>query len=170
MTKEELIAELTADDVPASLREQIVNGWQEENQHEDRIAELEEQVEDRDTLINELQDRLAEHKVKEFNATLDNHIAELVDWNVDGEEAEGKVDAFRRTLRARILAEMEDDERDPEKVEEIAAEVWDEMKPLAETLRAALSGPAAVVSGKVNGRQLDDSPEARRKARAQFGA
>lgn len=168
-TKEEIIAELTANDLPAHLRKTVVDEWQEENQHEDRISELESQVEDRDTLINELQDQLAEHKVKEFDAALDNQIAELVNWTVDGDEAKEKVNAFRRTIRARIVAELDDDERDPEKVEEIAAEVWEEMKPLAETLRSALAGPAAVVNGKVRGRELDTSEEAIRAARAKTG-
>lgn len=169
-TREEIIAELTANDLPASLRETVVNEWQNENQQTDRIAELESQVEDRDTLIAELQGQLQQHKAQEFDAALDNVVAETIDWNVDGDGAKDKVSAFRRMYRQRIVAELDDDERDPEKVKEVADTVWQEMKPLAETLRAALAGPAALVGGKkLNGRKIDDSQEAINAARAQTG-
>ncbi len=86
-----------------------------------------------------------------------------------GEEAENKVESFRRTVRRQILAEL-GEERDPDKLEEVAAEVWDELKPLAEMIRGALAGPAAVVSGKVrDSHQIEDTPEARKRARAKMG-
>lgn len=169
-TKQEIIAELKANDLPETLREQIINDWQATNEQEGRVQELEQQVEDRDTLISELKDQLETHRVKEFEAALDNTVAELIDWNVKDEAAQAKVDAFSRTVRGRILSEL-GEERSADKVKETAETVWEEMKPVAEMLRDALSGGAAVVTSRVNGngRKLEDTPEARQKARARVG-
>jgi hypothetical protein len=168
-TKDEVIAELTANDIPQTVREQIVSDWQQEHETEDRIAELEQERDDANALVETLQGQLEKYAVREFEAALDNQVSELVDWEVKGEEAQSKVESLQRTVRRQILAEL-GDERDPEKVEEVAAEVWEELKPLAETIRSALSGPAAVVSGKVrDSHKIEDTPEARKRARAQMG-
>lgn len=171
MTKDELIAELTASDIPAPLREQIVADAAANSAQANRVAELEQQITDRDALVTELQTTVAEFRQQKFEAALDVRIAELTNWQITAEDAQNKLDAFRRTLRSRVIAEL-GDERADEKVAETVKAIWDDLEPLAETLRDSLAGPAAVIGGKgrSQGRsKLEDTPDARQKARAEFG-
>ena len=167
--REQVIAELTVNDIPAALREQIVNEAQSGKDADSRIAELEQQVTDKENIIGTLQTQLEAKQLAEFEATLDAKIAELVSWDVKGEDAQGKVDAFRRTVRTRILSEL-GEERTVETLTAKADEVWADMKPLAELIRDALAGPPARVAGQVrDSRKIDDTPDKRRKARATTG-
>jgi len=169
LTKEQVIAELTASDIPDALREQIINEAQAGQDAEDRIAELEQQLSDKESIIGTLQTQLEAKRVQEFDAALDEKVAELVDWDVQSEDAQAKVQAFRRTVRTRIVAEL-GEERTTEKLTESAETVWADMKPLAEMIRDALAGPPARVAGKVrDSRKIDDTPEARAQARAAMG-
>jgi len=169
MDREQVIAELTVNDIPEALREQIVNEAQADADAGKRIAELEQQVTDKETLIGTLQTQLEAKRVAEFEATLDAKIAELVDWEVKGDDAQGKVDAFRRTVRTRILSEL-GEERTVETLTAKADEVWADMKPLAELIRDALDGPPARVASKVrDSHKIEDTPEKRREARASMG-
>ena len=169
MDREQVIAELTVNDIPAALREQIVNEAQAGKDADSRIAELEGQLSDKDTLLGTLQGQLEAKLVAEFDATLDAKVAELVNWDVKGEDAQGKVDAFRRTVRTSILSEL-GEERTAEKLAEVAGGVWEKMKPFAEMIRDALAGPPARVAGKVrDSHKIEDTPEARAKARAAMG-
>jgi len=169
MDREQVIAELTVNDIPEALREQIVNEAQADADAGTRIAELEQQVADKETLLGTLQTQLEAKQVAEFEATLDAKIAELVNWEVKGDDAQGKVDAFRRTVRTRIISEL-GEERTVETLTAKADEVWADMKPLAELIRDALAGPPARVAGKVrDSRKIEDTPEARHKARAGMG-
>jgi len=169
VTKEQVIAELTVEEIPQVLRDQIVAGVQADRDAKDRIAELEQQLSDKDQIIGTLQDQLAARQAQDFEAQLDARVAELVDWKVEGDEARGKVEAFRRTVRTRIASEL-GDARTAEKLAEVSDAVWADMKPLAEMIRDALAGPAARVGGRVRGsHKLDDSPEARKRARAEMG-
>ncbi len=173
MTKEELIAELTAGDIPQELREQIIGEAQSRSQTATTIAELQQQIADRDAMVTELQGSIAEQQRTQFETDLDSRVAELTDWQVTGEDAESRLGAFRRTLRARIVAEL-GDQRDSETVAETVQTVWDDMEPLAETLRDKLAGPAAAVGGRgrqrgENYRELDLTPENVRKARGEWG-
>lgn len=168
-TKEELIAELTAGDIPQTVREQIVQEWQAQNDVQAQISELTSERDGAQKQVTELQTQLDQYLVREFDAKLDARIAELIDWQVKGEDAQKKVDALKGQLRARILAEMGAD-RKVERIAEVSDAMWAELQPLAETIRDALTGPRALVSGKVrDSRQFEDTPEARRKARAAVG-
>lgn len=170
MDKKQLLAELTAGDVPATIREQLIADWQADNADASRIAELEQQVEDRDTVISDLRDQLEQVRVREFDNALDGVVAEYVKLEANSDEGKKRVEALQRMFRARLIAEL-GDERDEDKLQTVAETVWkDEMKVIAETVRDALAGPPARVSGKVRGRtELDDTPEARRRARAAAG-
>lgn len=159
---------VTVKDVPQPLREQIIQEFVTANGKRDQVAELAQQVADRDALIAEMQKSVAEARVREFDNTLEAKIAELVNWQVKGEAAQAKVDAFKRTLRSRILAEMGGDHQ-INMIDQVVAEVWKDLQPLAETVRDALAGPSAIVGTKIRTeRKLEDTPEARQAARAQF--
>jgi hypothetical protein len=171
MTKDELLAELTAKDVPASLRTQIIADWQKENDQQAKVAELEQQLKDQKTLNETLQDQVKQNLVKEFEAAVDATVAEYVKLEAKSDNGKKQVDALRRTFRARLVSEL-GDETDKDKVAEKAKTLWgDEFQLLAETVKNALGGPAAVVSGKVNGsfQKMEDTPENRAAARAKVG-
>ena len=168
-TKEEWIAELTAGDIPQTVREQIVQEWQAQSDTQNQIAELTKERDAAKTQAAELQTQVEQYLVREFDARLDARVAELIDWQVKGEDAQAKLDSLKGQLKARILAEMGAD-RTVERITEIGDKVWAELKPLAEMVRDALAGPHAVISGKVrNSRQIEDTPEARRRARQAVG-
>lgn len=169
MNKTELLAELTVDDVPGQIRDSIIAEYKANNKQTELVSELEQQLSDKETVIETLQNQLASVQAEKFEAVLDGKVEELIDWRVKGDDDEKKVEAFKRMLRGRIVSEL-NEERD--NLDEVAEMVWEDMKPLAETLRDALAGPPAIVKG--NGRvrdwrKLDDSPEARRNARARVG-
>lgn len=166
---ETIVAEITAKDVPAPVKEQIIADWQKGSETQERISELETQIADRDTVIETLQTRLAEMQAQEFDSALNGKVAELVNWQAKSDEAKGKVEAFQRMVKEQILTRV-GDERTADKVAEVADEVWSDLKPLAETVRDALAGPAAVVPSRVrsNG-AIEDTHEARLQARARMG-
>ena len=169
MTKEDVIAELTANEIPANLREKIIQDWQKENDETKRLAELEKQRNDQAIVIKELQGQIEKYHVAEFDTALDKIVAEHIDWKVEGDKAKEKVDALKGMYRSRLVAEL-GNERDPEKVKEIADGVWNELKPVAETIRDALAGPAAIVSGRQRSTgKGDPTPENVARARATMG-
>lgn len=170
MNKEQLIAELTAGDIPAALRDQIVAEAQAAGSNQRTIAELRQQVTDRDALVAELQTTVAEYQRQRFDTDLDTRIAELTAWNVTGDANLAKVAAFRRTLKSRIVAEL-GEERDADKVAETVTAMWTDLQPLAETLRDALAGPPAAVGAKPAGRQAwkDELVSKAGELRAQYG-
>lgn len=157
MDRNQLISELTVDDIPARLRDALV-------------AEFRTQVSDRDTLIAELQTSVAEFRRREFDLAVDARVAELTAWQVTGDEAKKKLDSFRRTLKSRIVSEL-GEQRDAAKIATVVETIWADLQPLAETVRDALAGPPAIVAGKVvtKREKFEDTPEARAKARAAMG-
>lgn len=171
MDKAQIIAELTAGDIPASLREQIIAEHGQRNAGNARIAELEQQVSDTNALLATAQETIAEFRKAKFETDISERVKKLTNWAVKGEEAEQKLERFRSTLQARIVSEL-GDERDEETVSETVQAAWDFLEPLAETLRDSLAGPAAVIRSKVapKGRvALDTSPEAVAAARREWG-
>ena len=161
---------VTVKDVPQALAEQIIQEFVQRNGRRDDVAELTQQVTDRDAIIAELRTSVQASLVREFDTVLDTEIAKLINWQVKGEAAQAKVDAFKRTLRSRIVAEM-GAERKAERIATVVAEVWKDLQPIAETLRDALAGPPAIVGSHRRGQvaKFEDTPEARQRARAQFG-
>lgn len=169
-TREEVIAELTPGDLPKAIREQIVNEWQEEHEEAKQIAELEQQVSERDQMISELRGDLDEYQREDFDASVDEAVAELVaDWKVPNtDEAQERMGVLTDTVRSRVLAEMSD-ERDPDKIDEVVSEVWEGAKPLAEMVRDNLSGPGAIVSGKGGKNWRDELAEEAHEKRVEAG-
>lgn len=172
MDKQERLAELTASEIPQTLRDQIVAEYQAANKTGEQIAELQTQVEDRDGIISELKTQLEQVRVREFDAAITGIVSEFVTFDVKKDEDKKKVDSLRRMFRGTLLAEL-GDERDPAKAKETAKKIWEsEFQVIAETVRDALAGPAALVSGKVRdgGRpELVDTPENRAKAFSRLG-
>jgi hypothetical protein len=157
MDRLEIIAELTAADVallPEAVREAIVTEYAAQNAQVQRVAELEQELTDGRTRIEELTserdtltEQISEYRGLAFQGTVAAKVAELFDWDVTGDDAKAKVNALRKNMQRTILAEMGDD-TSAEKLDEVVAELWEtEFKPLAETMRDALAGPPAIVGG-----------------------
>lgn len=167
MDKAQLIAELTVDDIPATLRESIISDARTQDEASGVVTELEQGITDRDAQIKALTDTVAEYRSETFKLALDVRISELFDWSIEGEEAKKKFDAFTRMLRSQIVSELDGSDAE-EDVDAAITKVWEDLKPLAETLRDALAGPPAVVGGKGKKSRLDTSPAAVAAARAKF--
>jgi hypothetical protein len=166
MTKDELLAALTAQDIPQPLRDQILR---EAQVPAGQVAELQQQITVRDDRLTVLETAVQEYQRREFETALDTRISELLNWEVKGDEAKKKLNAFRGILRSDILAEL-GQERKAEKVAEVVQAVWAKLQPLAETVRDALAGPPAIVGAKQRSERakFEDTPEARQRARAEF--
>jgi len=172
MTKDELLAQLTPGDIPAALVEQIIAAYKVDADTEKKLAELTAERDAGLKLVKELQDKQTAQQAAQFDSALEKQIAELVDWRVEGDDAKKRVTMVRDTLKRHILSEMADD-RDVDKIEEIAKAAWksEDVQLLAETVKATLGGPRAIVAGKQRGSigKLEDTPEARRRARQAVG-
>lgn len=168
-TKDEILAELTAQELPGGLREQVIAEYQAQARTTETIAELEQSVSDRDTVISELRGQLTQVREREFDSALTGIVAEFVTLSATSEQGKTRVDALRRMFRGQVLAEL-GAERDPDKAREVAERVWSEQfQVIAETVRDALAGPAAAVgSNRPQRAPLEDTPETRAKARSQF--
>lgn len=171
VTKEEILAQLQLGDIPPALVEKIVADYKAGADTETQITELTASRDAEKKLVKELQDRITAHDGAQFDAALDKQIAETVDWKVEGEDAKKRVALVCATLRSQVLSEMADD-RDASRIEEMVKTAWksEDVQLLAETVKAALGGPRAIVGSRQrDSGKLEDTPEARRKARQQTG-
>lgn len=161
-----------------------VSGWnpvqQQQAAGDATVAELTSRLSalaDRNTV---LETTVQEFQRREFERAVEEAVAEYTNWNVgdtekdaNGKTAKDKLNALRGMFRRAILAKVGSDQK-VESIAEIAAATWDdEIKSIAETIRDALAGPAAIVRGRVQqtnaAPKLEDTPENRAKARADMG-
>lgn len=170
MTKDELLAELTAKDVPTSLRDKIIQEFQDSSQQASQLAELNQQITDQKTLNETLQGQLKTLQAKEFETAVDSIVAEYVKLEAKSDAGKERIEALRRMFRSRLVSEI-GDKQDKAKVKETAETLWaSEFKVVAEAVRDAISGPAAIIPGNPNGvTKFEDTPEARAAARARVG-
>lgn len=173
--KEQVISELR--DVKVTPQ----SGWQPAPEQDmTTVAELTAQLVARDDRITVLETTVQEFRRREFMRAVDEKVAELTDWTVSdtdkdagGKTGKDKLAALRAMFKRAILDKM-GDEQDVENVAEMALQAWEEIRPIAEMMRDALAGPAAIVRGRVaetNGAlpKLEDTPENRAKAAASMG-
>lgn len=180
--KAQVIAELTVADIPATLREQIVAEASKQSEDATVVAELTTQLSARDDRITVLETTVQEFRRREFVRVVEEKVAELTNWTVSDTEkdANGKTGkdklAALRAMFKRAILEKVGAEQDVDSVAEMALQAWEEIKPIAEMMRDALAGPAAIVRGRVaagaaNGAipKLEDTPENRAQAAAAMG-
>lgn len=170
--KAQVISELTVADIPTVLRDAIVAEAAKQSGEQATIAELTNTVTAKDVVIAELTETVEEMRRQRVGAAIDAKVAELTDWNVTTDEGKAKVAKLRELLKGQIAMRLGSDFK-AERVAEIAAAAWEDIKPIAETVRDALAGPGAIVHGRVaeTGRvkPLEDTPENRQRAMAQMG-
>lgn len=161
MDKAQLIAELKAEEIPASIREQIVKDYEAQQQTTKRIAEIEGERDAANKRVAEMEAQIAKLSGDNFTSTLNSKIAELV-----------KVETLRTSAYRAVIAEIGKSSTDIAAAEKALSEYLDsdEYKELAEMVVGRLAGPAAFVSGRSDKpAQLKDTPETRAEARRIFG-
>lgn len=121
--------------------------------------------------VNEMYNAVAEMQAQQFESALDAAVAgTTADWqNAAGDK---RVAALHAQVRQAALHEL-GSERAPERVAEAVNAAWasEPVQTIAETVRASIAGPAAVVGpkGQTLGREDLFSEEARRKRASRFG-
>ncbi len=187
MDREQILAELTAEDVRElsvfdEIKTALLAEFQEEHASEQRVTEMEEQAKAQKQKIAELEvdvaakeATIAAFQEQQFKLNLDTQIAELTDWKVNSEDGKEKVDSLRLVIRQMALAKL-GDERKPENVAETLGTLMaDDLKPLVELTRDMLSGGAVKVPSKKNGDDawfsefITDSENAGREAMDELG-
>lgn len=172
MTKDELIAELKASDIPAALRDAIVAEASKTSGEQATIAELTNTNKAQGELIAEMGKQIEALRRERVVTAIDATVAELTDWHVTTDEDKEKLKKLRALLTGQIVTRLGEDFK-AERVAEISAAAWEDIKPIAEMVRDALAGPAAIVNGKVQTQnalpKLDDTPETRAAAMSRAG-
>jgi hypothetical protein len=169
--KAQVIAELTVADIPAPLREAIVAEASKQDQTQQTIAELTSTVTAKDAVIAELTSAVEEMRRERVTTAIEAAVAELTDWQVADEDGKAKLAKLRGLLRGQIATRL-GDQQTVERVAEIAGAAWEDIKPIAEMVRDALAGPAAVVNGRVHAtgiKPVEDTPENRQRAMSHMG-
>ena len=159
MDREQIIAELTANDIPKPVREQLVA--EAILPHVAQLATIRETLgldaeADLAAVIAEMQRKA----VEEAQAAVQRHIDELV--------SEIKIESVRaivaELVQARKPQTLEDADAAYAAVKESAS-----VKRLLTAQVREMTGPPAVVASKVRGRNLEDTPENRAAAIAATG-
>lgn len=158
--------------VSETLRAQIIAEYEAKTQTAKQIAELTSQ---RDTAVAELEqvnERLKGMAVMEMKRSIRDRVGELTNWTVVNASAKADVEAFRRTVVEFAESKM-GDSTDLVQAQKVVDGVWAQMKPLAEHLRGALAGPAAVVNGRVQEtsgyKPVEDTPQNRERELSRMG-
>lgn len=140
MDRDTIIAELTVNDIPQTLRDTIIAEYARQQEEAGTVAELTAERDDLKHVVAELTGKVNEYARRDFVHTLDGQIAEMV-----------KVDVLRPVVKRAVLTELGDN-MDAEKAGQVLAEYLDtdEYKQLAQAMAAELSGPRAIVPGKGN--------------------
>lgn len=139
MDREQVIAELTVDDLPESLRKQIVAEYQHQQDAEGVVAELRSEISDKDNVIAELQKKVNGFEEMRFTQALDGMIAEMVN-----------VELLRPIVRRAVVAELEERTEDAAKAALTAYLETEEYTQLAKAMVAEMTGPGAFVGAQRN--------------------
>lgn len=171
--KAQVIAELRIDEIPATLRDAIVAEASKQSKEAETIAELTNTVTAKDVVIAELTSAVEEMRRERVTTAIDGKVAELTDWQVASDEGKTKLAKLRELLKGQIVTRL-GDSFTVERVAEIATAAWEDIKPIAEMVRDALAGPAAIVNGKPQGvggaiKPVEDTPANREAAMNRMG-
>lgn len=144
MTKEELLSQLTADEVPTELREQIISQFKEAEGEETVLAQLTAENAEKDKVIGQLTAALAETNKTALTAHMDARLTEAI--KVDNEEG-----SLREMVRDRVVSHISADMK-PEDVEKLITEVTEtaSYKALAQMIVVAKAGGKVSVQGGDN--------------------
>lgn len=157
--------------VSETLRAQIIAEHEKQAGTARQVAEL---TQARDAAVAELdamREQNRQRAVVEVRRSIKDRVAELSNWQTTDRNAANDLEALRRTVVEFAESKL-GESTDLVEAQRVVDGMWVQFKPLAETLRDKLAGPAAVVSGRVQetGRlKLEDTPETRATAKAKMG-
>lgn len=137
MDKAQLIAELKVTDIPALLREQIIQEFKDKQGEDEHVKELETKLKAAEDQVAEMRTQKADAERAAFDAKLDSLVAETV-----------KVEALRPVARRAVVVELAG-ETDEEKAKAALKEYTEgeEFKNLAKAMVMELAGPGAFIPG-----------------------
>lgn len=157
VNKNEVLAALTASDIsslPQVVIEAIVQQHAPKSIAEGKVGleadvkRLEAEIDGKTRRINELESIVAKFEGEKFEADLRALIAQKVDWQVTTEAARTKLNILRETVYQAVLAKLAG-ATNLNRAEAIFAEMWEsQFRLIAETMRDAMAGPAAIVSSQ----------------------
>lgn len=170
--KAQVISELTVADIPATLREAIVAEASQQSGAQATIAELTNTNKAQGEVIAELKTTVETLRRERVLDVVDSTVAELTDWHVTTDEDKAKLKSLRDMLTKQIVTRLGDDFK-VERVAELASAAFEDIKPIAELVRDALAGPAAIINGKPLAKggikPVEDTPENRQRAMDSMG-
>lgn len=115
--------------------------------------------------VYELHERIGEMAAETFQRSITDTVAELINWNPVTDAGKAKLTALRTVMAKRLTSEL-GEERDAEKVAEMAKSIYDtEFQVIAESTRDSLMGPGALVGGKTDGKWTPSEDGAGARAR-----
>ena len=172
MDKEQVVAELKAEDVkslPSVVVEAIIAQYQAGQGEQERVKELQSEVDKGKERIAELEAQLETVRVAEFNKSLDDLVSETVKIEAKTEEGQKRVASLRSLVRRYVVAELAG-KTNLDEAEKVVKEYTgtEEYKLLAGAIVSELTGPRAFVGAQNQG-GLDTSDEAVAAARSKFG-
>ncbi len=147
MTKEELLAQMTVDDIPSEMREAIIAQFKEGQDTEAVMAQMRDENTRLTTEVETLRKGMAEVAKNAVMSQFESKLSEAV--KVDTEEG-----ALKELIRGRVLAHLAAETK-PEEIDTLLTEAMDApvYKTLATVVVAQMSGGAVItqVSDKTGG-------------------
>lgn len=172
-TREEIIASLTLNDIPQTLRESIAREALQPVQNE--LTQAREQLTATQSALAEANTLVQQFQQAVFESALSQAVESCTaSWTVTTESGKARVAQLHTLIRNAALAKLAG-ATDANKAAEAVKQAWDEHKLIAESVQLALSGPAAVVAPKspapVNGSPLESykTAEGAKALLAKFG-
>jgi methionine aminopeptidase len=159
MDRDQIIAELTANDIPAPVREQIVA--EAVQPHVAQLTTIRETLGlDADADLAAVIAEMQRKAVDAAQAAVQRHIDELV--------SEIKIESVRAIIAELVQARRPQTLEDADAAYAAVKESANVKRLLTAQVRE-MTGPPAVVASKVRGRNLEDTPENRAAAIAATG-
>lgn len=158
--------------VSETLRAQIIAEHEKASGVARQIAELTATANAAVAELDAMREQNRQRAVVEVRRSIKDRVAELSNWQTTDRAATNDLEALRRTVVEFAESKL-GDSTDLVEAQRTVDGMWVQFKPLAETLRDKLAGPAAVVSGRVREtsgvKPVEDTPENRAQAAAKMG-
>lgn len=155
VNKSDVLAALTVSDIP-NLPKTVIEAIVQQHapkpaegkvgELEAAVTRLEAEIAGKTRRVNELESIVAKYEGEKFETDLRALIAQKVDWQVTTESARTKLNILRETVYQAVLAKLAG-ATNLNRAEAIFAEMWEgQFRLIAETMRDAMAGPAAIVA------------------------
>jgi hypothetical protein len=133
------------------------------------VATLTSELEQSRSLASDLRQQLADARRATQRTTIGRLVSESVNWSAATDKGKEALSAVRLLVAEQVAQRLGDDPAEEAVIRESVDGVLTSLKPVIELVIQGLTGPAAVIPGAGQTPALVDTPEAREKARAEFG-